>query len=1257
MCEKDVMSFALRSAPIGAAPKSKGGYRKPSIAYRRRVAFITAGPPEGRFESAKFQDWHLVKLKKKRKELGPEFQPPGHDPEQEIHQERIEYRKQPQSTGPDIPAGFVVPVPIDAARRRAVELELRLCWLRFRFGKWDGKPRVTDESLPGYETEAAYAAKLAVADATWKQVQDATAARMTAYQAAAPPTDPTRKDIDRIFKSLTDGGTASLVGMPGEGPKVLEWEAHNVLPGYDYRATDSVKGSTLQGTSSQLKATKQRKPSAFFTAEYNAGIYTDPANFGYDLACMAWTEAQTTGIIDCVCDYEQTEKDKGVIKRREDGKAEQAANKAAGKARKKAASTGQAAAAAAGEAAHTEIRTGAEEAVRENEYAASEAGSSAKKHKKAAMTAEQQEELARKREEEKEAEAERQRSIQVALEAEAAAQGITVDKLRHNKRAAASAATRKLNEAQAAGFTTAEEFAKWKADKALADAAQKKIEREVGLEMNKLIRQIEKDAALAEKERIRLELEAHRERQAAYQDQLTEMYRLQGAWDEDDLNSYAHRQGLLNRMAELRYMHENMAKWTRECNEAWEAANARDTRKYQERVEWFKANVEAAAEGAQELVPPEPRSLKVFYDPYRTVRAENGGKIPVSKRLEAEPLDTKPHWFDALNVAAEAGKLAWDSAKAGACQADMATVGGRAVNGLCDVLLLQKQAWKPADIDVGTFQTRPAAVEFDWDSRGYVERVERGGDLQDTTQHGTIPTLRASTYRDAAGALDYKSVTYIDELPEEYYQIDRVEEDEDDFYDHIPVDDVRKYLATKMVNKDTGAKLKKTNSDRIREDIVADNIEEIRTDPSKKKLTESQINAQVLLQAKEELFDTGDYPRDAEEAVYGDELEDAGEEGDSGDGVRARQGAMLALRPKRTESGNIRYENGKPVWELADDPFIVVDDDEDMDGEEAEALEFLDRPAMIDGGHPIPNELLFLFPADRIERRDFDGEVVNLVTQPTPIRKSETEYYTNEEWLAYQQSVSDGVPYEQALANARARRTGTRVAGSKRKVIELSDAGKALAVESGAYIKKSKVQRYLRLLTGNAAQPSQSNNDRITAELTATGQIGPATGTGMAQDLIETQARKEMAGQEGYESDESVADSAANSEGLLGEDDRFGEAGVKDVEIEEADIVLEEQGAADVDGMDDFLNGPDDAGPSAPVPAPVPGAPATEDDEMPQAPAEAAAMQPWNLANFGAKPAFSHTVDAASQRFSRLAMGMSGGKNGKGARASHWSLR
>ena len=1245
------MSFALQGAygmpsvgatgnsartPVALKPPRVRGDARPSIAYRRRVSALIGGTASGRYHSSKFQDWHLVKKQVPRKFV-PGMMSPDADPDQLIEQERIEYIEN---------AGDPLPVPIDAPRKKASELQMRLAYLRYHFGKWDGV--TTDADV------------LATADSEWRQVQRNATTRLQSLVTDRSPTDKERVAAEKFLKVVGETTVAELIPAAGETIKVLEYEAHAVLPGYHYRTTDVVKGSLLQGDKSQLNI-KLRPPNAVLTAEYNAQFGAAGWEFGYEMAVRAYKAAEQCAIIDVVLgDTTQTELDRSFIQSREDGKAEQAAARARSKSKKAAEGARAAAAAAAGDAAHDDLRADTEGVVRDGEEAAAEAGAAAKKARKEALTAEQKAENLRKKEEQKELEAQQEREKQAALEAEASQLGLTVDALRNKKRAEAGAATRKLRAAEAAGFATAEEYEENK--KQLKE--QQQLERDLKVEIDRLIRKVEKEAEKAEKERLKAELEANRKLQQAYQERLTEMYRLQGAWDEEDLNAYAHRQGLLNRMAELRFMFENLAQWTRECNDAWAEADADDERVYGDRVDWFNANVAQAAEGARETVPPVPRSLKMFYDPYTTMRMENGGKIPAAQRLEAEPLSAKPHWFDSMSTAVQASAIAWESAKTGAPpRSDQTTSGGRALSAIYEAISDTKAMWRPSKIDVGSFEPRVADVAFDWDSRGYSERLRKDGELRDAGQHGTVPTIEASKYRDSSGKLDFKTITYIDELPEEYYNLDRIEEEEDDDYGHIPMDDVKKYLSSKMINPQTQAKMKRTNADRIRESIIADNQQELKSNPMAKKLSEKQILAAILLIAKEELFDTGNYPRDAEEATYGD----FDDEGASGAKPRARKGSMLAMRQMTdAATGNLLWEsNGRPKWELSDDPFIVPDDDEDLEQDESEALQFLDRPAMVDAGHPIPEELLHLFPSDLIQKRVLGGEEVYLVKQPTPIKKPDgTTLYTNEEWLAFQESLSDpDVSFEQAMDNARARRGGKDAGEKRKRLVKLSDMGKALATESGAYIKKAKVLRYLRMLTNaDAANPSQTNKDRILAQLRATGQITDSTGGGLTQDLIEVQARKEMAGQEGYESDESE-DSAANSEGELGADDRYGEAEVND---DEDDIFLAEEDAADFEGMEDFL-GPG----SGPTPSPTPGAPAPskprrksvidddddddDDDEVlpqagaePQVPGMADVPMPWGDPPPPTAKAVSNAVDDASKRFSRLAMGNTMGKGRNG---------
>lgn len=1054
----------------------------------------------------------------------------GMEPDQEVEIEKVEYTESP---------GFSLDQPVPMARRLAVEKKLRLCWLRYRFGKWDGKPRKIDETVEEYE------AKLVAADAEWERVQNSVAGRWFKIVQEQPPTDNERRAVEdalgKINKQAVVEGVPTLAQEAGGIPRILEWEAHAILPGYNYRKTASViDGSVLQGTSSQLKGPPQRKPSALLKKEYDEQFFPGEAlpGDGYTLALAAWQAAQKTGIIDVVCNTKQTQDDITDIETVRKNKAEQLALRNNAKGKKAFESARAAAASVAGDVAHDEIRAIGEKTVRDGESAAEEFGNKAKKAKKDALTAEQK------------------------------------------------------------ADQKAEKAAKEKAER-LEQQTKNFIKRSIlGPMITRIEREAAKEEAKNEKDRINLELEAYRGRQLEYQNQKNEMYRLQGAWDESDLNAYAHRQGMLNRMSELRVMWENLAQWTQECNDAWAKADRMDQDEHEKRVEWFNDNVKKAADGASELVPPVPRSLYTFYDPYVQTRLENNGKVPQAMRLEAEPLNVKPHWFDAMAVSAQVAKFAWTSAQSGVePSTDNTTSRSRAVGAMYGAIMDTKKQWKPAQVDVGTSVKRSIDVSFDWDSRGYSERIAKDGELRDPGQHGTLETLQAAKYRDTAGNLDFKSVTYINELPEEYYQIDQVEEEEDDEYGHIPENEVKKYLNAKGVNQETQRALKKTNADRLREDIVADNLKEMNENPKRKKLTENQVVTLMIQRAREELYESGKFPRDMEEE---EKFEGGTVTGVNGEQIRARSGTMYAMRQQSDGGGNLRWdENGQPVWELGDDPFIVADDDEDIDGEEAEKKAFLDRTAIVDGGHRVPAELLNLFPPEVSEKFEYRwGPTTdplnpegygNYVTQPMPIPKPDGGgYYTNEEWLALQEAASEKITYEQAIDNARRRRRGVAVPGKRKRIIDLPDAGKLMATDTGAFIRQSKVTRYLRELSNSdAAKTSQTNKERIEAQLRATDNVNDKMSLKVIKDLIDVQARKEMAGQVGYESDDSK-DSAYNSEGELDEDDRFGEASVQsgDDEVQSMDWT-DDRGAAGVEGMDEFLM--DDSSPSSPeAPPPVP---------------------------------------------------------------------
>lgn len=1217
------MAIGVASSNIPEAPKPvrMHGHHPPSVVYRLRVASKIGAAARGYFESAKYQDWHLVKKNIKRKFLGPAFRGPDLDDEQEIERDRIEFKENP---------GEPLEAPVDSARKQASEKAMRLAYLRYRFGGWDGA-----DTSP---------ATLEACDLKWKQVQRQATVRLQSMSSSLPSNDSARKDAEKFLESASSTNSVDLIIGAGDSIRVLEYEAHSVLPGYNYKSLDTKTGSQLSGSNSMLKKAI-RGPSKVLKEEYNSCYGPTGWEFGFEMASRAYQTAQATSQIDVALgDAEQDEQDKKIITDREQVNATAAANKAAGKAKKAAECARKGAAAAAGKSARAEIVADAESAVRSQLDAADEAERSAKKARMDALESEQAAEKARKREEEMEQELQRAKEAQEALEAEAAAEGITVQELKNKKRAQLAAETRKLNAAKAAGYDTVEAFEKAKKEEERIKKAEKAMEKELNVFMNYLIKEVEKDEEKRQKE----ELAAQRALTKSFEDKKAELKHKQLAWDVDDINNYSHRQGLLNRMAELRFMFENLAQWTRECTDAWKKADDRDEKIFQERSEWFNENVAFAAENAGMPVPPVPRTLKAFYDPYTSIRLENGGKIPAGRRLESEPLNVKPHWFDSMSMAVQASAIAWQSAKVGAPPlADEAFVGGRAAIAMYDVIDDAKSKWTPAAIDVGSFEPRFANVNFDWDSRGYSERLKKDGDLRDEEQHGTAPTLDASWYRDESNRLDYTGIEYIQTMPEEYYQLDRVEEDEDDEYDHIPKEDVKKFLNNKVINTTTGAKLKKTNAERLREMIIADNQLDIRSDPKAKLLTEKQISAEILLRAKEEMFATGEYPRDAQEDGYEGGIVTL-DEIDPRTGtkrvIKVRAGALLAKRQKLDFAGNFVWDKyGKPVFdeELSYDPFIVDDDyDEEVD--------FLDAPAMVDAAHPIPKELVKLFPPGIVNEEVFAGEVLYFVKQPTPITKPDgVTLYTYEEWMALKDSIDRGVSYDEALEDARNRRRGVAPADAKERRVKmqtLNDEGRALAYESGAYIKKPKVLAYLRLLTNaDPSNPSQTNRDRIVAQMTATGQVTGKSGQAAVNDLVEAQARKEIAGQEGYESAETE-DSEADSDGELDFADRAGEAEVKEVDDDVMELMeLDNQGVDDVEGMEDFL------GPAKPAPGPKPGAVARtrrvindddDDDDMPPA------ASPANNNQAPMAVDTSSAVDDASKRLSRLAMG----KN-------HWSLR
>lgn len=1321
------MSFALRGAPAFTKPGNGFGKRKPVPVAAPAPAPVTKENPVAlrvtkkpmytrefktigyimrvnsdigvdRYESD-LEDWHIVKKMVKGKfidGIGPEHP----DADKEFEQERLEFKENP---------GDSLATPVDQTRRQRVERELRLCYLRMFFGKWDGKDK-TPEAL-------------AAADTEWRAAQQRAFDRLRGIF-SANSTSLEGKNVQKFFGAVQTAATkmVDLAPLPGLPARVLEYEAMRVLPSYDMRGRSAIDGSVLRGDKNQLNEKMLKDPYAknsyamLLKDDYSAQYVGEaPAEFGLELAKRLWVQAEKTGIIDFICDPKQFAIEEAHIKDREQEVAEAAARKAASKAKKTKETTRASAAAAEGISAQNEIRADDDAELESLADDAEDALKEAKTAKAGAKSAEERARVAQARKEEAARKRREKESAQKELEESAAALGITPEVLRNRRRAQASAATRKLKEANDAGFDTVEKFDEFKKKKA-SDA---KSLKEVSDTLDRAIKKLIEDEEKKDRAAIRERMEASRAATAAYRAKQKALQRQQNEWDGEDRLAWLHRQGLLNRMAELRYMQEHMFEWMQEVEKSWFAQDSLDQRSHEVRRDYFEREFLPSAEAAKRDVPPEPRSLASFYDPYYKIRRENGGRIPLGQSMEDEPLNTIPHWFEPLKLSVLATSEAWKAATTSTPPMIQTADGGtnaglQAVGAIHTLLESVRTQYKPMEVVTGPGSVGPVAVPFDWNSRGYNERVAKDGDLKDTAVHGEYTAVfEANKFRDEDRKLDYSGIAYLDDLPYEYYQVDKFEEADDDesnYYAHIPAKAVLRYLDAKADDpKNDGKKLGVTNRERIIQELQGEAGAKREKQPDTPMLTQKEQFRLAYERAQEELDNSGIYERVTEELV----LDTSGEiEVVDSKGVkrktRARKGAMLAKRFVLDDDGNYMYdEDGRRIEELADDPFYEEEDGVDLETEEADLPGFLDQDMYLDEAHEIPPELAkntSIFANGEVEYRmgpfaRGGSRMGYFVMQKRRISRPDgTGFYTVGEWLAVQEAQRLGISVEEALRQAKEERSGRATRKKKRSIRQdiTTERAKEVVRDSGLGIAKRKVLAWLR--RPSSTDPTMSNYQVIFAQFNATNSIDPEKmGPTTIEAIIEMEARQHMVA-EGDGSVDSDDDSAYNSEGELDDDDRRGEAAVKEVPDEYMEDE-EEPGLLPGNAFDMLLQSgpgsaqpepkPGGAGPSGASPAPLPAgpippppappappppppmfdpnadtSPMDEDDEEVDAndmfklsvagsSLPSGSVKPRRVANVLKPVVVTRTsaVDATSQRFARLAMTANPGWN------THWSKK
>lgn len=146
---------------------------------------------------------------------------------------------------------------------------------------------------------------------------------------------------------------------------------------------------------------------------------------------------------------------------------------------------------------------------------------------------------------------------------------------------------------------------------------------------------------------------------------------------------FANRQQILERMRQLRSINESLAEWTQICKREWDQANRDDETRHNARLQWNELNTSLPVS----CVP----SLKSFNE---------------KPSAGFDSINDAPHWFDTVCISAEASKLAFDSVKAGECNVNVSTTGGKAVSGLFDMLVDAKKLWTPP---VSSFNNTPVS--------------------------------------------------------------------------------------------------------------------------------------------------------------------------------------------------------------------------------------------------------------------------------------------------------------------------------------------------------------------------------------------------------------------------------------------------------------------------------------------------------------------------------------------------------------------
>jgi hypothetical protein len=176
-----------------------------------------------------------------------------------------------------------------------------------------------------------------------------------------------------------------------------------------------------------------------------------------------------------------------------------------------------------------------------------------------------------------------------------------------------------------------------------------------------------------------------------------ELERVANEWKAEDRQAFANRQQILERMRQLRSINESLAEWTQNCKREWDQANRDDEARHNARLQWNESNTSLPVS----CVP----SLKSFNE---------------KPSAGFDSINDAPHWFDTVCISAEASKLAFDSVKAGECNVNVSTTGGKAVSGLFDMLVDAKKLWTQP---VSSVNNTP--VSFNWSSHDYDASKEK----------------------------------------------------------------------------------------------------------------------------------------------------------------------------------------------------------------------------------------------------------------------------------------------------------------------------------------------------------------------------------------------------------------------------------------------------------------------------------------------------------------------------------------------------